>query len=499
MGGVSPFFPPFFYAYMSVGYFFFCAVCGFAACLSHCHDDISNYVCIFASHFEREGTRSYGDLSVCPMARMSRRNAYCFGRGFAIVCCPLSLLWLSALLIIRKKIPYKAALSAKTIGIMLLEYNSNKFVVNCDWLQFSVITAEENPELYCPLGYRLEISQGNNVFRNRAILFEETGRKLFTILWSPYSSLLNSRLMTCQFANEVLYMSGLHECYRLLLQVVPCSFNSMGRVDICCDFQCTPTILETIAHLNSGHYYIQGKSEGSAWWHRVLDGNFKVKQIHCLSWGSPNTEIKVKLYHKSRELGLVGGGSDDPDKKMYIVDEWKHADFDIHDVWRLEFSLCGAGQLRYDNKMISIDDVASSAWLVGTFCSLYNKRFVMRVNQGRRRGHKNLDRVVPFLDIPKDGIDLRWAVDESVRPEVSDNVKLLRVLMRNINSPAVMGSCDLFNAYADTLSLLVRQSRLESYFSGRFGCDVDAYLDGLSSSVGSGIVEKIEEPAKFFD
>lgn len=390
-------------------------------------------------------------------------------------------------------------MSAKTIGIMNFEYNNRSFVVNCDWLQFSVITRDESPEIYCPDGYRLEISQGNNIFRNMGILYDVSGRKILTILWSPYSSLLNSRLMTCQFANEMLYMSAVHECWRLLQEIVPCSFNSMGRVDICCDFELTDEELKIVSHLNSGHYYIQGKSEGSAWWHMCREGNFKRKQIHCLSWGSPTSEIKVKLYHKSRELGLVGNEKDTPDKKNYIVSEWKSVGFDIKKVWRLEFSLCGAGQLRYDNKMISLDDVASISWLVGTFCRLYAKRFVMRMNQGRRKGHKNLDTIVPFLDIPKDGIELRWAEDESNRPEVTDNIKLLRTMMRNINNPAIMANGALFGYYADAISTLVHSSRLESYFTGRFGSEVDAYLDSVAESVGGGIVERIADPSRFFE
>ena len=164
----------------------------------------------------------------------------------------------------------------------------DQVIINCDWLQYSVILAEDEPEFVCPDGYRLEILQGNNIFRNRILVWDLTGRKWLTLLWSPYSSRLNSRLMTVQVGNELLYQSAINQSFRLLQEITDCSFNSLGRVDICADFQMDEDKMLCLKHLNSGHFYIQAKSEGSNWWHsnnKVLNGRqFDYKTEHCLTW-----------------------------------------------------------------------------------------------------------------------------------------------------------------------------------------------------------------------
>lgn len=272
-------------------------------------------------------------------------------------------------------------------------------IVNCDWLQYSVLTHYEQPEIECPKGYRIEVMTGNNVFRHRAIVSDERGRKWLTMLWSPYSGKLNSRLMTVQIANWLLYSGGIKTADRVLHQIVECKFNSMGRIDVCGDFQITDSQLVTIKHLNSGHYYVQGKKEGSAWWHNVgsVGTTAKAKQLHCLTWGSPSSKIKTKLYNKSREQGVLDGGEPE---KPYIIEQWRLAGWDITKVYRLEFSLSSSGQLLWRGQRITLDDVASADWLYDVFSLLLEKRFVIRKNQGKRQGHKNLDEIVPFWSVP---------------------------------------------------------------------------------------------------
>lgn len=375
-------------------------------------------------------------------------------------------------------------------------FENNGFCLNCDWLQYSVLTDSEEPEIICPDGYRLEIAQGNNIFENRALLFNSNGEKVLTLLWKPYSSVLNKRLMTVQVANKFLYTGMIRKNFDLVRQIVACSFNSVGRFDICLDFEANEDFLEAVKHLNSGHYYVQHKTEGSSWWHEVNKDNFKHKQTHCLTWGSPNSEIKVKLYHKSREQGLIGG---DTPEKPWIVEEWEEAHFNKQNVWRLEFSLAGAGQLRWEKQIITLEMIENECWLRRVFFSLYHKRFVCRINQGKRQGHKNNDTRVYLIKLPLDGENLTWYEAPNLKSESKPAIELLRSLMRQVDNSAVMASKIMFESYGKMICEVIENYGLENYFKAVFEKDYTDYLAELYDKSGSGVYNMSLKPSRFFD
>lgn len=374
----------------------------------------------------------------------------------------------------------------------------DKVIINCDWLQYSVMLEDDFPEFICPDRYRIEVLQGNNIFRNRAIVWDTKGRKWLTLLWAPFSSLLNKRLMTVQVSNELLYYNAITMSYNLLRQIVDCHFNSCGRVDICADFQVTNAHLTMMKHLNSGHYYVQGKGEGSTWWHKIQecsnDRVYKKNQTHCLSWGSKDSDIKVKMYNKSRELGVLSKKKEY--EKPYIISLWEQENFDITKVWRLEFSITGTGKLRWNKNTIKLEHVASSDWIRHVFYSLYNTRFVVRENQGKRKGHKNKDRQIKFLNLPKEDKILERCLGINDKPAASEAVKLLRKMMSAISSPLVMADSELCQTYCDAVARLCETHHLRSYFSAHFGDDVIPYLQRVIDESGEGIFEVDGNPNK---
>lgn len=374
----------------------------------------------------------------------------------------------------------------------------DKVIINCDWLQYSVILEEDCPELICPDGYRIEVLQGNNIFRYRAIVTDSMGIKWLTLLWSPYSSLLNKRLMTVQVGNQLLYYQAVAMSYKLLTEIVECHFNSCGRVDICADFLMDDDKLAVLRHLNSGHYYVQGKSEGSTWWHTINDtsGDYihKKSQLHCLSWGSKNTDIKVKCYHKSREQGMLA--KEPKPEKPYIIDLWRDIGWDVTKVWRLEFSINGTGKYRWKGESINLDKVKSHEWLTHTFYSLYEGRFIVRENQGKRKGHKNCDPRKDFLMLPSESDVLVRSLGTTDHMQASDAVKVLRKLMAQIESPVVMSNETLCGMLCDSVLTLVDSNRLGSYFHTKFGDDVRVYLQRVMDDCGSGIFEVDGKPSK---
>lgn len=370
-------------------------------------------------------------------------------------------------------------------------------IYSVDWLQYSVVTADDEPELYCPDGFRVEVMSGNNIFRYRAIVTDGHGRKWLTLLWSPYSRVLNPRLMTVQVGNELLYSSAINESWRVLQQVVECRFNSMGRLDLCGDFPITDEQLETVKQLNSGHYYVQGKHEGSSWWHHTTaDGSTAYrKQMHCQTWGSPKSEIKVKLYHKSREQGMLCENPQ-PDKP-YIVANWVDAGWDVRRVWRLEFSMSTSGQLQWDRKPITLEQVSSCEWCASVFRGLYGRRFVVRENQGRRTAKHNSDRVVDFLTLTGDVQGLQWCPSGNPVP-VAGEVTLLRRLMADLHTPTVMSSEEMAYSYVSTISTLVERGGLQRYFREHFGGEYADVLGDVLRSSGSQVLEVDPYPNRIF-
>lgn len=382
---------------------------------------------------------------------------------------------------------------------MFFKYKGHKYCLNCDWLSFSVHLKEPEPEIFCPEGLRIELCQGNNIFEHRALVFDGRGAKYLTLLWKPYSSVLPANLMTCQVANEFLYLSagqGIKWAFEDLQKIVDCTFNAVGRLDVCVDFEGTDQRIEFLKHLNSGHYYAQHKTEGSTWWHEVnADGHHK-KQLHCLTWGSPKSEIKVKIYHKSREQGLLGG---DQPEKTWIIEEWKEAGMDVHNVWRLEFSMQGAGQLRWNGEPITLAHVQNNDWLVNVFCELYEKRFICRINQGKRVGHHNNDDRVYLFEMPKRATGLKWAEAKGKDYELPASIELLRSMMRQIDNQIVMSSKITFEEYASTIIHIVENYKLDGYFRRTWQTEVHDYMDTLWDNVGGGIRHTAASPRRLMD
>lgn len=380
---------------------------------------------------------------------------------------------------------------------MISSYQNNTYCINLDWLQFSVHLTSPEPEIICPDGYRIELCQGNNIFANRALVFDARGAKMLTLLWTPYSKVLPSNLMTCQVANEFLYLDGqgIKWAWDTLQEIVDCTFNAIGRVDFCLDFQGSEQRTMFITNLATSRYYVQARKEGSNWWHELADGR---KQTHCLTWGSPKTEIKVKLYHKSREQGVLDGNADNAEKP-WIVREWQAAQMDITNVWRLEFSLQGVGQLRWNGQPITLDNLMDTAWISQVYCELYANRYITRENKGRRKGHKNEDPRVTLFPLPLRASHLKWQDAKLEHHDLPAAITLLRSLMRQIDNPAVVASRQVFDYYASTITNVIRDYALEGYFRRTWEDSSTNYFANLWQDVGQGLHTTIASPTRLMD
>lgn len=371
---------------------------------------------------------------------------------------------------------------------MIFEYANCNYCIACDWLQYSVRLLEwKNVQFNCPAGYRIELLQGNNIFKNRAIVWTDTGEKMLTLLWSPYSRKLSSSLMTVQVANQYLYLSGIMPSFHLLQEIVSCVFNSMGRIDIAVDYELDDWRAKVIRSLYQKEYYVQGKKDGSDWWHDEKGGSFP----HCLSWGSAKTEIKVKTYNKSRELGV---SAEKIGEKPYISCQWRDAGFDVEKVWRLEFSMKSAGQLKWQGNPITLANVASSKWLLDMFCSLYSRRFIVRVKTEQRKGHKNEDDIVKLLNLPESNEIIRWKEGEKEVYTNNSRITAIRKVANMIDSEVCRPNKAIFEVMANTLYTLLDDKGMRSYFMKAYGADVDEWISERWEHCGGGIEEIVSGP-----
>lgn len=386
---------------------------------------------------------------------------------------------------------------------MQVIYDNHNFCVNLDWLSFSVRLVNPESELQCPDGYRLELLPGNNIYRQRFILWDAAGRKLITALWQPYSSTLDKLVAHVQFSNCTLYSEERFGLWDLLIQIWDCEFNSMSRIDICCDFDATDFQHGVIRRLGDGRCYVQGKREGSRFWHEesIPIGPDEAKKrvvYHCLSWGSKASEIKVKLYWKSREQGIIvpEGFPMVPDKP-YIVEEWQQLGMNVRNVWRLEFSLSSSGQLSFDGHCLSLEEVLRPHWFCRVFCALLESRFVVRRDDGRRTTKHNNDRRVKFLELPFDKLRFRWKEPNPVKYEDAANVTLLRKLLQQLESPVCAANSVVFESVAAAAESVVFGCHLEGWCQRRLGCSIVTYLAEKAALVGLGVVEVEPTPSRF--
>lgn len=375
---------------------------------------------------------------------------------------------------------------------MIITEKKQKYCFNVDWLSFSVKLQNEDADLICPNGYRLELYDGNNIFKRRAILMDEFGRKVLTMLWKPHSSIIAPNICTVQVGNELLYSEEEDAVMKLMNKITPCSFNSFSRIDLCIDFEVDNRLMAIIRKLDNGSHYVQGKQTGAKWWHEGEYKGIKQQIPHCLNWGSSSSEIKVKLYNKSREQNLLTPNGK-PDKP-YIVEQWKWADFDTKNVWRLEFSLSSSGSLLWENKNIDWNMYFSSVWRYEVFCSLYNSRFVIRKKEGKKKGHKNNDKKIDFIRLPKPTEKLKW-VETNLNIESKESISSVRRIMKELEQPYSLCNELVFTSLADTLSTMVHVGKLDYYFLRTTGCSVEEYISNIYDSVGVGVVKPELKPS----
>jgi len=237
-----------------------------------------------------------------------------------------------------------------------------------------------------PDDYEVETLSGNNIFQERRI-FRYRGSKLLTVLSKPKSTrFLHQNLHLLEVGNRWLY--DFCDLRGLLTAFYPdFIFSNLSRVDICCDFKASKTQMDVIRGLGDGSLYIGGKSRG-----RVDFEEGVSRRPFCFNFGSIESEVKWKLYNKTKEINATSVECTKP----WIRAKWRNAGMGDAGIWRCELSFHPS---RFTNDLgMSIGpwDIYATELLGHFWMELYRRRFIVK-----KRGHsrRSNDEVVPFIDV----------------------------------------------------------------------------------------------------
>ena len=258
-------------------------------------------------------------------------------------------------------------------------------IICLDWFSFS-IHADSSPTALPPQ-FEEEVLTGTTVFNKRAV-YRYRGAKVLTVLSKPKSSILAGDLCLVEVANRWLYdYANLEE---ILCTMFPTyRVSNMSRIDICADFKVDETTMDTIKKLAAGDYYVSGKKLGVVFYEET-----KQRDPYCLNFGSVKSDVKWKLYNKSKEIGATSIHCSKP----WIVAYWKNNGLPKGGIWRLEVSYHGEKFSDRHGNRIGTNDLYNGDLHRILFAEFYRYRFEVK-----ERGHtrKVNDRVVQFLSIPE--------------------------------------------------------------------------------------------------
>lgn len=363
-----------------------------------------------------------------------------------------------------------------------MRYNSHithTQITNCDWLSFSVrmklsdYELATRPKFNIPQGYILQHYSGTNLYKQRAILYTENGDKVLTLLYEPHSRIICRDSLFVEVANRLLY-TNFDYILDLLQHLHDWTWQSLSRFDIATDFNPTDSQFHIIDMLQSGSAYVSGKREGSMF-HDYQQGD-KINRIaRCLSWGSKYSDVKFKLYNKSKEIFETDDKGRQWCNKPYIHSMWLSNGLDPKQVWRLEVSIMGAASYQWHGQKLSWN-ITHPAEYHELFYDLYTTRFQIRANQGHQ--YKRYDKLLDFLQVPAD-IDkerLRKADPEAPQKH-TDHAATIRNLMKELERPETQCNRIIVSTLLDALKTTISAANLESYFQRSMGKGFDEWSE----------------------
>lgn len=346
--------------------------------------------------------------------------------------------------------------------------NPNR-VVSVDWWAMSVVLGRpflSVSDFVLPDFLTVSEQPPTPLWGFRCYFMSSDGNKVATFCCWPKTPCVKSNRAILQISNRFLYGENFVQLCNSLLSCFPMSCTGLNRVDLCCDFEMSAdmyavynALAADTAYAGSYHVVYSRRDDISC-----VNQNGGVSLIRIpnqVSFGSPSSSIKWKIYYKWLELNSEGEAS----YKPHIVNLWDWVGFCHSYVWRCEVSICNVNKFRFsDGSKPSVYDW----WLRRDefFRALYSDKFVVR----ERQGHvdKRNDKLLTFLDV--EGDKMFWYAKGLAGNYGSDPERRIVIkLWREICNEEVCANRLLYEELLQILRFLCQQVDNMDAVSRNFG------------------------------
>lgn len=220
-------------------------------------------------------------------------------------------------------------------------------VINIDWLQvFGQLQQENNlPARIEALGYVVKDNErGTRLFERWLTIYRRDNASPFIQLcYMPFSvrgvdvkGIFKPKSCTIQLCNKFLYAGNPASTLSSFCLSIGFTYQSISRVDICCDFEYFDSGLSPQTLLR-GVYSCKYLKVRQLKIRDIATQNTEMNH-HYMAWGSERSKVGTKIYDKTKELEEVKD-------KPYIRDVWKLNGLGASKhVWRIEFSIKSDGR-----------------------------------------------------------------------------------------------------------------------------------------------------------
>lgn len=342
-----------------------------------------------------------------------------------------------------------------------------------DWLGLSLRLRDTPRDIP---GHIWREYSATNVWGKRRVLYSDEGDRVLTLLTEPRSKVISSTAGLVEIDNEWFYHGGgVDHALGLLLQSVFFEVIGISRIDLCADFVPTAQQSDVIRGLAEKRYYVAGKRNGSGFWSTNTNDKLAPEWLrsacpHCQSWGHKTSSIKWKLYYKTKELLDDGGGKFMA--KPYIIDQWRMADMDISNVWRLEVSLKHLNDYQVYGQRLDLDFFRFNRG--SFFRSMVDTRFKIRAAEGH--SDKTNDTEIEFLPMDKIGRLMTQAPTKRLA-EHHGRITLLRHLVTSLEDEHVLLDAPSRREVLAMIGKVVQRDGLQNYFYAMTGMWMDDFVE----------------------
>ena len=245
----------------------------------------------------------------------------------------------------------------------------------------------------------VDIHHGTRVFQQVLHVFEKSSctashrdEHLATIALHPCSSILRANMCLVKIENRVLYQQHAKARIQRMLDELNIEYIGITRADICVDLHTFVDGLHPLELLRGyrKNAYIKCGSRRYSQWMTAPYSPSHIKDpftkdiksdehiTHCVSWGGAQSDVKVKMYNKTKEIK-------EEKHKQYIAQWHRLNGLDkSSDVWRVEISVQRRSKHLYNaqddcNLPIDLHMLLDKAFLKETFMALASRHFRFKI------------------------------------------------------------------------------------------------------------------------